>query len=66
LALSAAPAFAATTSVMVAGPVPELAPETVIQVGSPETLQAHVMAVVSVMGNVPPVAVAVTDVGFVV
>jgi hypothetical protein len=41
VAFWAAPEFAATTSVTVAGPVPEVAPETVIQVGSPVTPHAQ-------------------------
>src|SRR5262249_49992316 len=54
----AAPVFAATTSVMVAGPIPELEPETVIQLGRPVTDHVQLAPVVSVMGKLPPAAVA--------
>ena len=54
LASRAAPGLAATTREMLAVPVPEVAPETVIQDGRPLTDQAQVEPVVMVSGTLPP------------
>ena len=45
VALSGAPELAARTSVTVAEPVPEDAPDTVIQLGKLETAQEHIKVV---------------------
>src|ERR1017187_8509048 len=53
----------ATTRVIVAGPLPELAPETVIQLGKPEMVQGQAGAVWMLTDKLPPAAGACNVVG---
>jgi hypothetical protein len=56
VALRAVPELEATTRVTVAGPAPEDAPETLIQLGKPETVQVQEASVWMVKVKLPPAA----------
>lgn len=62
-ALCAGPLLGATTTRIVVGPVPDVAPEIVIQFGSPLTVQEQPELVRMPMGNVPPADVGASMFG---
>jgi uncharacterized protein YfaQ (DUF2300 family) len=63
VALSAMPELGATTRVTEPEPVPEDAPETVIQLGRPETVQGQKAAVWTLAVRSPPEAGACNEAG---